>query len=150
MSAAFCGLRSGFFGALLRARRKRRAIRDYVRYLPRLLARSYGVSPTYTPGQIKSAINRSGLDADYSCYALAMYSGRDNFDQYHGSTGEDCDYDAMREEVAHQHFHGHADFTIRDAADLSSNDAGAAADALTHGGGHTGGFEASADSGHGH
>jgi Family of unknown function (DUF6559) len=39
--------------------RKRRAIRSYARRLPRLLAKDYGYSQTYTPQQVRKTIARS-------------------------------------------------------------------------------------------
>ncbi len=36
--------------------RKRRAIRSYARRLPRLLAKDYGASKTYTPQQVRKTI----------------------------------------------------------------------------------------------
>src|SRR5581483_10888155 len=100
--------------AFLEAFRRRRATRDYARKLPNLLARDYGAAREYTPRQVRKTIERYGLNGDYSCYAIAMFSGRTDFDQFHRSLGESCDYDTMRADVAVAHFDGNLDFTIAD------------------------------------
>jgi hypothetical protein len=94
--------------------RKRRAIRGYVRKLPRMLRADYGFSHNYTPHQVRATIDRNGLNQYYSCYAISMFSDRTDFAQYHESTGETCDYDMMRAEVATSHFHGDVSFTVSD------------------------------------
>ena len=112
------------FGEFLRSLRKRRAIRNYARRLPRLLARDYGFSRSYSARQVRRTIEHSGLDAGFSCYGVAMFSDRDEFNQFHHEIGETCDYDAMRAEIADSHFQGNADFTISDVF-ASSSEAGA-------------------------
>jgi len=104
---------------------KRRAIRHYARSLPRLLAKDYGHSKTYTPAQVRSTIERSGLNTIYSCYAIAMFSTRESFDQFHEANGEPCNYDAMRGEIAIDHFGGNSDFDFSDIITaFSESDAG--------------------------
>lgn len=92
--------------------KKRRAIKSYVKKLPRLLAKDYGRSAYYRPLQIKRTIERADLDVTYSCYAVAMFSLRDEFFQFHTDVGEICDYDAMRAEVSVRHFSGDENFTV--------------------------------------
>jgi hypothetical protein len=133
----------------LEALRKRRATRDYARKLPSLLARDYGASRAYTPSQVSRTIERYGLNSDYSCYAISMFSGRMDFDQYHHGLGENCDYDLMRAEVAAAHFNGDVHFTIPDilAAFPDNGDASGVGDGLGAADGHTHGH---GDNGHGH
>jgi hypothetical protein len=64
-------------GKYLRFFGKRRVIRSYARQLPRLLARDYGFSRSYTARQVRRTVERSGLNVHYSCYAIAMFSDRD-------------------------------------------------------------------------
>ncbi len=104
--------------------KKRRAIRSYARLLPKFLARDYGRSKAYTPAQVKSSIERHGLNTEYSCYGIAMFSDREGFDQFHATFGELCNYDEMRAEVAHDHFGGNADFSVNDIASVSHWDDG--------------------------
>ncbi len=101
--------------------RKRRAIKIYARRLPRLLAKDYGRSQSYTPAQVRKTIERHGLNATYSCYGIAMFSGREGFDQFHAESGEQCNYDEMRTEIANDHFGGNVDFSLTDILSASSD-----------------------------
>ena len=76
----------------------------------------------------------------YACYAIAMFSGRDDFAKFHAGIGETCDYDAMRGEVAHNHFSGDANFDVGDIVSLYSEHGSDASHSESHDSG----------SGHGH
>jgi hypothetical protein len=119
---------------------KRRAIKAYVKKLPGLLVKDYGRLSHYTPLQVRRTIERAGLDAAYACYAIAMFSAREDFAQFHSDGGESCDYDAMRGEVAQGHFAGDAGFTMADVGNVFGEQVSDA----THGGSHDAG------GGHGH
>lgn len=131
----------------LKALRMRRVTRDYARKLPKLLGQDYGFSRSYSPRQVTSTIERYGLNSDYSCYAILMFSDRAAFEQYHQASGENCNYDAMRAEVAAAHFHGNAHFAMSDILEAfsdsthSTGDSHGAADGHAHG---------ACDSGHDH
>jgi hypothetical protein len=99
-----------FLGGL----RKRGAIRGYARKLPRMLRTDYGFSHSYTPQQVRATIERYGLNHDHSVYALAMFSGPEGFAQFHESTGERYNYEAMRDAVALYYFNGNTNFTVSD------------------------------------
>ncbi|MDH5447164.1 MAG: hypothetical protein OEY52_16565 [Gammaproteobacteria bacterium] len=123
--------------------KRNRAIKSYIKKLPSLLAKDYGKSKTYTPKQVKRTIERSGLSVTDACYGIAMFSSREAFDQYHQETGESCNYDSMRCEIADKHFGGNSEFEISDIASASSSygggfDDGGFADA---GGGDGGGSD---------
>jgi hypothetical protein len=51
-----------------------------------------------------------------------MFSGRDDFIQFHTDIGETCDYDAMRAEIAHNHFSGDVNFDVGDMGLQTSSD----------------------------
>jgi len=121
--------------------KKRRAIKSYITKLPRLLARDYGSSKTYTPKQVRNTIERSNLDAYYSCYGVAMFSSRADFDEFHSENGESCNFDAMRAEIAHSHFGGNEEFTLDDIAGSGSEHDSGSEHGAHHdagGGGHGG------------
>jgi hypothetical protein len=124
----------------IRRLKKSRAIKSYVKKLPGLLAKDYGRSAQYRPLQIKRTIERAGLDPIYACYAIAMFSGREDFVKFHTDIGETCDYDAMRGEVAHNHFSGEVNFDVGDIVSLYSEHGSD----TSHSGSHDSG------SGHGH
>jgi hypothetical protein len=121
----------------IRRLKKNRAIKSYVKKLTGLLAKDYGRSARYRPLQIKRTIERAGLDPIYACYAIAMFSGREDFVKFHTDIGETCDYDAMRGEVAHNHFSGDVNFDIVSSYSEHGSDA-------SHPGSHDSG------GGHGH
>lgn len=65
-----------------------------------------------------------------------MFSERHAFDQYHQETGESCDYDAMRSEIAEKHFDGNSNFEVTDVASVSADyDGGFDSDIIDAGGG---------------
>jgi len=119
--------------------RKRRAIKNYARRLPGLLAKDYGRSKSYTPAQVRSSIERHGLNTEYSCYGVAMFSDRESFDQFHADIGEPCNYDDMRHEIAHDFFGGGMDFTPGDVFSTSDWEGGHHSSDFGDGGGHDGG-----------
>lgn len=126
---------------LIKNFKKNRAIKSYIKKLPSLLAKDYGASKTYTPMQVRKTIERSGLSVDYSCYAIAMFSNRELFDEYHQETGENCDYDAMRTDIANQHFHGDAEFSSSDISALSYDSGGLDSAGFDGGGSDVGGSD---------
>jgi hypothetical protein len=68
----------------LEAFRLRRAAIAYARKLPNHLARAYGRGRTYTPGQIRTAVDALKLDPQFVALALAAYL-------------EDCNYQDLRD-----------------------------------------------------
>ena len=126
----------------IRRLRKNRAIRNYLKKLPGLLAKEYGRSTHYRPLQIKRTIERAGLDPIHACYAIAMFSAREDFIQFHIDAGETCDYDAMRAEVAHSHFSDDVNFTVDDILSSHSEHGSDATHTSSHdsgdGHGHSG------------
>lgn len=114
------GVRMKYLQDAVHAYKKHKAIRSYLRKLPRLLVKNYGYAKIYTPSQVRKTIERSGLDVDFSCYGIAIFSDRDGFDEFHQEIGETCDYDAMRAEVGEGYFHGHAGFSTSDVFAVSS------------------------------
>jgi len=123
--------------AFLEALRKRRVTRDYARRLPKLLAKDYGFALSYSPRQVRSTIERYGLNSDYSCYAISMFSDRVAFEQYHNGLGENCAYDTMRAEVAAAHFNGNAHFTMSDMLDAFPGNADGTGDSHGTADGHS-------------
>lgn len=98
--------------------RRKRAIREYMEKLPRLLAKDYGSSKIYTPKQVVRSIERYDLNVYFSCYALSMFSERAEFNSFHDENGETCDYDSMRSEVADYFFRGNSNFTVADVLEI--------------------------------
>ncbi len=107
---------------ILETRRKKVAIRSYLKKLPKLLQSDYRKKPPYTPKQVRSTIERNGLDSAYVCFALAIYSPHDQFDQYHEEIGESCDYEELRQVIADWFFGGDTAFDRTQPVSSSDGD----------------------------
>ena len=91
---------------LLASFQKKRAIKNYVQFLGRDLARRYGKSKTYTSGQVVKTVQDEKYNWRHICYAHAMYTSFEKFQQWHEEQGETCDYNVMREEIINNYFCG--------------------------------------------
>ncbi len=91
---------------------KHRAIRSYGQRLCRLLQAKYGEQATYTPNQVKATVKEWGYSTSYDCYALAMYCDLIEFDDYHRSINESCNYELMRGEIGNCLFGADVEFSI--------------------------------------
>ena len=122
---------------------RRHSIRLYARRLGPLLARRYGYSRQYTGKQIRQTVTSAGMPIAYICFAYAMFMSQKDFDALHRQLGETCDYQAMRQEVAEQHFSGDSSFSVPDlmayASSFGAGDSGSGSDAGDGGGGDGGG-----------
>ena len=94
---------------------RRRIIKKYARTLGALLKRRYGRAKAYTPGQVKTTVDNSRLPANDICIGYAMYLGQIDFDRIHRELGKQCDYQAMRQEIADVCFDGDSQFTVAQA-----------------------------------
>ena len=65
----------------LRTWRVNRAAKQYALRLPRRLKEGWGFSEYYTPGQIKAAVKKLGLNADFICLGYAAFLPEEQFDQ---------------------------------------------------------------------
>ena len=86
--------------------KKKKAIKSYINKLGKDLARRYGKSKIYTSAQVNKTAQDENYNLRHICYAHAMYTSMKHFDKWHEEKGESCDYMAMREEVANDHFSG--------------------------------------------
>lgn len=63
------------------------------------LVRQYGKQRYYTVQQVKAANKRERIDIDVCCWSHAMFNTRADFDAYHRSIGETCDYSSMKSQM---------------------------------------------------
>jgi macrodomain Ter protein organizer (MatP/YcbG family) len=63
------------------------------------LVRHHGKKHFYTVQQVKDANRRNNIDLDFACWSHAAFNTRSDFDSYHESIGESCDYAAMKSEM---------------------------------------------------
>lgn len=75
----------------------------YISEIGTILVKEHGKKKYYTPEEVKKAskksthYNTSGLD--WSCWAMCTFSSHSDFDAYHQTTGEACDYVVMKTEM---------------------------------------------------
>ena len=93
---------------------KKRAIRTYIRELPRLLARDYGASSSYTSAQINKAVGRYRLNERYIHIAVLLFSSRESFEMRYCKDYDRQDYDLIRVDLANSYFGGNVHFQIND------------------------------------
>ncbi len=98
---------------MLQSIRKWFAIRRYAKGLGRKLRERYGAAVSYSPGQVKKTIEVCGFSRAFVCCAVAMYCDYPTFAEYQQTSGESCDYSAMRAKIGN-----------RVAADERSNGSG--------------------------
>jgi len=59
------------------------------------LVRKNGKKKTYTVDEVKAAARGANIPFDWDCWALSLYCDRGDFDAYHRSIGEICNFDFM-------------------------------------------------------
>ncbi len=85
---------------LSRSLQKLSAIRDYSRYLSRILLVQYGLREQYLPTEVKQMIQKYGCNTAYDRYGLAMYCNQSDFMNFLRSTGESWNYVDLRQEIS--------------------------------------------------
>ncbi len=63
------------------------------------LVKNYGRKPYYTVQEVKNANRRQGINLDVACWSHATFNTHSDFDSYHQSIGESCDYVEMKGEM---------------------------------------------------
>ncbi len=121
---------------------RHRAIRRYLRILPRRLFEDYGHRGPYTPAQVNASILRYKVSSPrYSDYAIALFCDRDRLHRVNNDDLRQENYESLRGDLADSYFGGDPDFTYRDATRLYSEH-GSGGHTAHHGGevgGHHGG-----------
>ena len=73
--------------------------REQVRKVGNDLVKNYGRKKNYTVQEVKNANRRQGINYDVGCWSHATFNSHKDFDEYHQSIGESCDYVAMKSEM---------------------------------------------------
>jgi len=63
------------------------------------LISNYGKKDHYTVEEVQEANKRQGIKVDISCWSHAVFNSHEDFDRYHRTLGESCDYVAMKKEM---------------------------------------------------
>lgn len=110
----------------IRNYKKNRAIKAYIRELPRLLGRKLGKSKKYPPKLIKSAIESGGLSIVDAHYGIALFVSRKSFEHHFQESSENFDYEDLRREIGDRFFDGKTDYGFADIHRVSSDLGGGA------------------------
>jgi uncharacterized membrane protein YgcG len=103
---------------------KDRAIYHHLKNLGPELRKRYGTKPAYTHEQVRETLNYIRYRDGKDCYALAIYCDYLDFNEYHRTIGETCDYHSMRDEIVRSFdavFHGNTEFTASEAIEYGCN-----------------------------
>jgi len=75
--------------------------REYISDIGEILVKDYGKKKYYKPKEVKEAHKKSNWVEvlDFSCWAMSTFSSHTDFDKYHESVGEVCDYVKMKAEM---------------------------------------------------
>ncbi len=64
------------------------------------MVKKYGKRKSYSPLQVKKASKKTLSDLDWYGWAMSMYTSPNDFNAYHDSIGEICDYALIKAEMA--------------------------------------------------
>jgi hypothetical protein len=73
--------------------------KNQVRLIGNDLVKNYGKKSYYTVQEVKTANKRQGISLDFACWSHAAFNTHSDFDAYHNSIGETCDYVEMKAEM---------------------------------------------------
>jgi hypothetical protein len=77
--------------------------KEYITNIGKILVKENGKKKYYKPEEVKKASKRSkyydSSGIDWHCWAMCTFSSHSDFDIYHETTGEACDYIAMKTEM---------------------------------------------------
>lgn len=71
----------------------------YGKEIGEILVKNHGQKKFYSSKQVKVAADQSMYAVDWYCWAMCLYMSRDDFNDYHESIGEVCNYTSMKSEM---------------------------------------------------
>lgn len=74
-------------------------MRKQVRMVGNDLLKNFGKRYQYSVHQVREANKRQGVGVDVACWSHAFFNSHSEFDRYHQTLGETCDYGAMKREL---------------------------------------------------
>lgn len=108
--------------AMLMKIAKNRAVKKIAQKMPKYLANGWGASEYYTPGQVKSAMEKTGCNSDFIDCAYAMFCSPEDF-----SSVSSADFNSLKMDVGNICFNGSSDFnasSFGDGGSFSFGDSG--------------------------
>ena len=73
--------------------------REQVRVVGNDLLNTYGRKQFYSVDEVKAANKRQAIGTDFACWSHAVFNSHRDFDAYHRSIGESCNYVSMKAEM---------------------------------------------------
>ena len=98
--------------------------KEYITQLGKSLVENYGKKKYYSPEEVEEASkkNKSTLpDLDWVCWGMSVFTDHTSFDAYHKTTGEVCDYVAMKTEMLKEVAPVHFDWTSIPDLDIDAS-----------------------------
>jgi hypothetical protein len=86
------------------------------------LVRHYGKKENYSIQEVRNANRRQGINVDVVCWSHAVFNSHTDFDQYHETLGETCDYVSMKSDMLSSVSNASSTSDASIAADSSSFD----------------------------
>lgn len=86
--------------------------KQYAKDVGKILVQKYGKQKNYSPHRVRQASRQTRWDIDWHCWAMCLYTSPGDFNRYHESIGEVCDYASMKGEMAHAITDGSSDSWI--------------------------------------
>jgi len=75
--------------------------KTYAIDVAKILVEKHGKQKSYSPLQVKKASQQTKYELDWHCWAMSLYTSQGDFNAYHDSIGETCDYASMKAEMAY-------------------------------------------------
>ena len=73
--------------------------KKYIEDLGQELVLANGKKEYYSPEEVKKAHKMNKHYVDFHCWGMSTYCSHSDFDEYHQSSGENCDYVEMKAEM---------------------------------------------------
>jgi hypothetical protein len=75
--------------------------KQYAKDVGKILVKKYGKQKYYSPYRVRQASKETIWGIDWHCWAMCLYTSPEEFNRYHESIGEACDYASMKAQMAH-------------------------------------------------
>ena len=98
--------------------------KQYIKDVGTILLHDYGKKEFYKPEEIKKANQKTSWGTsgtDFSCWSMSVFSSHEDFDAYHRSAGEVCDYVEMKQTMLEGISGNNFDFSFLEFTDSDIN-----------------------------
>jgi len=75
--------------------------KQYAKDVGKILVQEHGKQKYYSPNRVTRTSKKTQWDIDWYCWAMCLYTSPEDFNSYHKSIGESCDYVSMKREMAY-------------------------------------------------